>query len=180
MHCITSQLVKNASRPCNRVVLGSNAPQEDFSSTWTWAAAISLIGLMVSVGFTVYKLRKRRTAEKAERLKPDYNLLDEVAVVLDKLADMPAQKPDLSSLSELRTRVKQAERRSPDLRFGDIVARIDVYQKRVLPDCFGKKLSNKRVTLEELMALSRQQGAAITEIRIAIDAVQAEIDRRTK
>ncbi|MFE4626521.1 hypothetical protein [Streptomyces mirabilis] len=161
-------------------MLGSNAPQESFSSTWTWAAAISLIGLMVSIGFTVYKLRKRRATEKAERLKPDYQLLDEVAVILDKLADMPAQKPDLSSLSELRTRVKQAERRSPDLRFGEIMAHIDVYQKTVLPDCFGKKLSSKRITLEELLALSREQGSAITEIRFAVHAVQAEIDRRTE
>jgi hypothetical protein len=179
VHCIASQLVKNTYRPRIRVMLGSNAPQEGFNSTWTWTAAIGLVTLLVTVYFSVDQLRKRKKATEAKRLKPDYDLLDEVVVVLGKLEALPAQKADLAPLSELRSRVKQAERRSPDLPFGEVVARIDVYQKTVLPDCFGKKLTSKRVTLDELLELSRQQGAALAEVRVACDAVQVEIDRRT-
>lgn len=179
MHCIASQLVKNTYRPRIRVMLGSNAPQEGFDSTWTWTAAIGLATLLVTTYISVYQLRKHKKAAEAKRLKPDYSLLDEVVVVLGKLEALPAQKADLASLNELRSRVKQAERRSPDLPFGEVVVRIDIYQKTVLPDCFGKKLAGKRVGLDELLDLSRQQGAALTEIRVACDAVQLEIDRRT-
>ncbi|WP_371660866.1 hypothetical protein [Streptomyces sp. NBC_00280] len=160
-------------------MLGSNAPQESFGSTWTWTAVIGLITLLVTIYFSVDQLRKRKKAAEATRLKPDYHLLDEVVVVLGKLEALSAQKADLAKLNELRSRVKQAERRSPDLLFGEIVARIDIYQKAVLPDCFGKKLAGRRVALDELLELSRRQGAALTEIRVACDAVQLEIDRRS-
>lgn len=179
MHCAASPLVKIAYRPCIRVMLGSNAPQESFGSTWTWTAVIGLITLLVTIYFSVDQLRKRKKAAEATRLKPDYHLLDEVVVVLGKLEALSAQKADLAKLNELRSRVKQAERRSPDLLFGEIVARIDIYQKAVLPDCFGKKLAGRRVALDELLELSRRQGAALTEIRVACDAVQLEIDRRS-
>ncbi|WP_405771686.1 hypothetical protein [Streptomyces sp. NBC_01538] len=160
-------------------MLGSNPPQEGFDSTWTWTAAIGLVTFLVTTYFSVDQLRKRKKAAEAKRLKPDYDLLDEVAVVLGKLETLSAQKADLAMLNELRSRVKQAERRSPDLLFGEIVARIDTYQQTVLPDCFGKKLAGKRVALDELLELSRKQGSALTEIRIACDAVQLEIDGRT-
>ncbi|MEH0543223.1 hypothetical protein QA802_09115 [Streptomyces sp. B21-105] len=62
--------------------------------------------------------------------------------------------------------------------FDSVVAYIDAYHKTVLPDCFGKKLTIKRIALEDLLELSRQQGAAIVEIRAAIDTTQREIDRR--
>ncbi|MFC8201671.1 hypothetical protein ACFUTV_40780 [Streptomyces sp. NPDC057298] len=157
----------------------SNTPQEGFDSTWTWTAAVGVITLLVTTYFSVEQLRKRKKTAEAKRLKPDYDLLDEVVVVVGKLEALPAQKADLALLNELRSRVKQAERRAPDLPFGDVVARIDVYQKTMLPDCFGKKLAGKRVALDELLELSRQQGAALTEIRAACDAVQLDIDRRT-
>ncbi|WP_055531850.1 hypothetical protein [Streptomyces graminilatus] len=144
-----------------------------------WTAAIGLVTFLVTTYFSVEQLRKRKKAAEAQRLKPDYDLLDEVVVVLGKLEALPAQKADLALLTELRSRVKQAERRSPDLLFAEIVARIDIFQKAVLPDCFGKKLTSKRVTLDELLELSRKQGAALTDIRAACDAVQLEIDRRT-
>lgn len=181
MHRVASPLVKSAYRPRIRVMLGSSTPQDiDFSSTWTWAAAIGAAGLLVGFYFSVDQVRRHRKDKEAARLKPDYDLLDEVVVVIGKLEGMPAQKADLSALNELRSRVKQAERRSPDLAFGEVVARIDIYQKTVLPDCFRKKLTGKRIDLDELLDLSRQQGAALTEIRNACDAVQREIDRRTK
>ncbi|NEC87656.1 hypothetical protein [Streptomyces sp. SID12501] len=161
------------------MMLGSTAPQENFDSTWTWTAAIGLVTLLVTTYFSVDQLRKRRKAAEAKRLKPDYDLLDEVVVVLGKLEALSAQKADLAMLNELRSRIKQAERRSPDLLFGEIVARIDIYQKAMLPDCFGKKLAGKRVTLDDLLELSRKQGAALTEIRVTCDAVQLEIDGRT-
>jgi hypothetical protein len=179
MHCAASQLVKTAYRPRIRVMLGSNAPQDTFDSTWTWTAVIGLITLLVTTYFSIEQVRKRKKAAEAKRLKPDYDLLDEVVVAVGKLEALPAQKLDLSPLNELRSRVKQAERRTPGLPFGDVVARIDVYQRTVLPDCYSKKLTGKRVTLDELLDLSRQQGVALTEIKVACDAVQREIDRRT-
>ena len=180
MHCATSQLVKNAYRPCIRVMMGSNAPHESgFSSTWTWAAAISLRGLLVGLYFSVEQVQRFRKAKEATRLKPDYDLLDEIAVILDKLAGVPAQKVDLAALNEMRSRVRQAERRTPTLPFGSVVAHIDSYQKTILPDCFTKRLTSKKITLEDLLDLSRQQGAALVEIRTAIEAVQQEIERRT-
>ncbi|MFF7566594.1 hypothetical protein ACFZB4_42390 [Streptomyces pseudovenezuelae] len=186
MHCAASQLVKTAYRPRIRVMLGSNAPQDNFDSTWTWPAVIGLATFMLTIYVTISQVRKHKKATEAKkkaaeavRLKPDYDLLDEVVVAAGKLEALPAQKTDLVGLNELRSRVKQAERRSPDLPFGDVVARIDVYHKTMLPDCYGKKLAGKRVDLDELLELSRQQGAALTEIRVACDAVQREIDSRT-
>ncbi|MFD5013786.1 hypothetical protein [Streptomyces chartreusis] len=161
-------------------MLGTNAPRaEGFSSTWTWAAALSLAGLLVGLCFSVEQVRRSRKAKEAARLRPDYDMLDEVVVAAGKLEGLAAEKADLAPLKELRSRVKQAERRSPDLPFGEVVARIDVYQKTVLPDCFRRKLSGKRITLDELLELSRQQGATLTEIRGACNTVQQEIDRRT-
>src|ERR1044072_6284843 len=119
MYCAASQLVKTAYRPRDRVMRGCNAPQDNFDSTWTWTAVIGVITLVVTIYFSVEQVRKRKKAAEAKRLKPDYDLLDEVVVVLDKRAGLPAQKADLAALNELRSRIKQAERRSPDLPFGD-------------------------------------------------------------
>lgn len=181
MHCATSQMVKNAYRPCIRVMLGSKAPQEGgFSNTLTWAAVIALVAFLVGLYFSIEQVQRHKKAKEAARLKPDYDMLDEVVVAAGKLEGLSAEKSDLKPVKELRSRVKQAERRSPDLPFGEVVARIDAYQKTVLPDCFAKKLTGKKVTLDELLDLSRQQGAALAEIKSACDTVQSRIDRRIK
>ncbi|MFC9916249.1 hypothetical protein [Streptomyces sp. NPDC059862] len=179
MHCATPPLVNIAYRPCIRVMLADNSPQESFSSTWTWAAAIGLVTLLVTTSFSIDRVYKHRKAKEAKRLQSDYDLLDQTTVTLDKLAAMPAQKADLEKLSEHRSLIKQAEKRSPDLPFGAVVAHIDIYEKTVLPDGYARKLASRKIALDDLLELSRQQGAAITSIRTAIDAVQREIDRRT-
>jgi hypothetical protein len=48
-----------------------------------------------------------------------------------------------------------------------------------LPDGFAKKFGTKKVTPEDLLELSRQQGAALAETRARTEAVQQEIGRRT-
>jgi hypothetical protein len=47
-----------------------------------------------------------------------------------------AQNTDLTKLSELLSRIKQAERRFPELPLGTVVAHIDTYRKATLPDDF--------------------------------------------
>lgn len=179
MHGIASPLTENADPPRIRVMLGSNALHEGFSSSWTWAALIGLVSLAATVCFSVDQVRKHHRVKEAERLRPDYELLDETIVALDKLAGTAAVKADLGRLSELHSRIKQAEKRSPDIPFGAVVAHVAAYQKTVLPDGYAKKLVGRKVTLDELLDLARQQGVSNAGIRVAIDAVQREIDRRT-
>ncbi|WP_449338868.1 hypothetical protein [Streptomyces chartreusis] len=97
---------------------------------------------------------------------------------IDKLAGTAAQKADLAKFSELLSRIKQAERRFPDLPLG-AVAYADAYKKTTLPDDFSHKLTGTQVLLDDLLDLSRQQGAAIAGALSAIRTVQNEIDRRT-
>ncbi|MFK4106158.1 hypothetical protein ACI2L1_40105 [Streptomyces sp. NPDC019531] len=179
MQCSAPQLTESASPLCTRLVLGSGASQEPFSSTWTWAAVVGLATLAVTTYFSVDQLRKNHRAKEAKRFQPDYDLLNETVVVLDKLAGTAAQKADLVRLCELLSRIKQAERRFPALPFGAVVAHIDTYKKTTLPDDFRRKLTTRKVTLDDLLDLSRQQGAAIAGALTAISAVQSEIDRRT-
>lgn len=178
-HCSASQLAENASSSCTRLILGSDASQGTFPGTWTWPAVIGLAALLTSTYFSVDQIRKSKRAKQAKRFQPDYELLDETVVLLDKLAGTAAQKADLTKLSELLSRIKQAERRFPDLPLGTVVAHIDAYRKTSLPDDFQRKLTGKRILLDDLLDLSRQQGAAIANALAAISAVQNEIDRRT-
>lgn len=89
------------------------------------------------------------------------------------------QKADLSQLGELLSRIKQAEHRFPELTLGTVIAHVDAYKKTPLPDDFRRKLTAKRILLDGLLDLSRQQGAAIAGAIAAIGIVQNEIDRRT-
>ncbi|MET9187728.1 MULTISPECIES: hypothetical protein [Streptomyces] len=180
MHCAASTLVKTAYRPRIRVMLGNNASQDGFDSTWTWTAVVGLVTLLATVYFSVDQVRKRKRAAEAKRLQPDYELLDEVVVEAGALEARAAQKFDLVELNKLCSRVKQAERRFPDLPFGKVVAHIDKYQKTVLPDGFAKKVAGKQVALGDVLDLSRQQGVALALIREACDRVQMEIDKRTQ
>ncbi|GGV50807.1 hypothetical protein GCM10010293_62110 [Streptomyces griseoflavus] len=177
--CSASQMAENASSSCTRLILGSDASPGTFPSTWTWAAAISLAALLTSTYFSVYQIRKSKRAKQTKRFQPDYDLLDETVVLLDKLAGTTAHKTDLTRLGELLSRIKQAERRFPDLPLGTVVAHIDAYRKTPLPDDFQRKLATKKIPLDDLLNLSRQQGAAIANALTAISAVQNEIDRRT-
>ncbi|MES4886176.1 hypothetical protein ABVB69_37670 [Streptomyces sp. NPDC000349] len=172
-------MTHDASGPCIRQILGSDASQGTFTSSWTWAAAIAVVALVVSTYFSIDQVRKSKRAKEAKRFQADFELLNETVVVLDKLAGTAAQRQHLTQLGELLSRIKQAERRFPELPFGSVVAHIDAYRKVTLPDDFGRKLSGKRIVLDELLELSRQQGASITSALAAIDAVQSEIDRRT-
>jgi hypothetical protein len=158
-------------------MLGSDATQDTFTSSWTWAAVIGLATLAVTTYFSIDQLRKSKRTRQAKRFQADYELLDETVVVLDKLAGTAAQKADLTTLGELLSRIKQAERRFPELPLGTVVAHIDAYRKTTLPDDFRRKLSTKLV--DDLLDLSRQQGAAIAGALAAIATVQSEIDRRT-
>jgi hypothetical protein len=160
-------------------MLGNDATQDTFTSSWTWAAAIGLATLAVTTYFSIDQLRKSKRTRQAKRFQADYELLDETVVVLDKLAGSAAQKADLTTLCELLSRIKQAERRFPDLPLGTVVAHIDAYRKTTLPDDFRRKLSAKRVPLDDLLDLSRQQGTTIAKALASIATVQSEIDRRT-
>ncbi|MGD6211174.1 hypothetical protein QUV70_22490, partial [Xanthomonas citri pv. citri] len=132
-----------------------------FTSSWTWTAVIGLAAFIASTYFSIDKVRKSRRAKQAKRYQADYDLLDETVVVLDKLAGIAVQKADMVKLSELLSRIKQAERRFPNLPFGRVVADIDAYKKTPLPDDFHRKLGSRRVALDDLLDLSRLQGAAI-------------------
>ncbi|MFF9336972.1 hypothetical protein [Streptomyces albogriseolus] len=178
-HCSASQLAENASSSCARLILGNDAPQGTFPSTWTWTAVVGLATLIISTYFSIDQVRKSKRAKQARLFQSDYELLNETVVLLDKLAGIPVQKADLARLGELLSRIKQAERRFPELPLGTVVAHIDTYKKIPLPDDFHRKLVGKRILLDELLDLSRQQGAAITGALAAIAAVQNEIDRRT-
>ncbi|MEU6687764.1 hypothetical protein [Streptomyces sp. NPDC046832] len=179
MHCSASQLTQIASHTCARLILGSDASRDTFTNSWTWAAVIGLAALIVSTYFSTDQLRKSQRSKQAKRYKSDYELLSETVVVLDKLAGTAAQKTDLTKLSELLSRIKQAERRFPELPLGTVVAHLDTYRKITLPDDFHRKLTAKRILLDDLLDLSRQQGAAIAGALAAIGAVQNQIERRT-
>jgi hypothetical protein len=83
----------------------------------------------VSTYFSIDQVRKNQRAKRAKRFQPDYELLNETVVILDKLAGAAAQKTDLTKLSELLSRIKQAERRFPELPLGTVVAHIDTYRE---------------------------------------------------
>ncbi|WP_320782037.1 hypothetical protein [Streptomyces sp. CRN 30] len=179
MYRSTPQLTASTSHPDIRLLLGNDAPQSTFSDTWTWTTAVGLASLTVTICFTVYQVRKKNRAKEADRYQPDYHLLDETVVELEKLLSIAARKADTTRLCELLSRVKQAERRFPGLPFGAVVAHIDAYRKCALPDDFARKLTAKKVSADTLLDLSRQQGASIAGALVAIESVQGEIDRRT-
>ncbi|UAX58510.1 hypothetical protein K5X85_36005 (plasmid) [Streptomyces sp. A144] len=135
--------------------------------------------MAISTYFSIEQMRKRNRAKEAQRYQPDYTLLDETVVELEKLFGIAARKTDATRLYELLSRIKQAERRFPNLPFGTVVAHIDAYKKTTLPDDFTRKLTTTKLSADTLLDLSRQQGATITAALAAIAAVQAEIDRRT-
>ncbi|MFI6858168.1 hypothetical protein [Streptomyces sp. NPDC050416] len=178
-HCSAPQLTENSSQSCARLLLGGDVSHDAFTSSWTWAAVIGLAALIISTYFSVDQVRKSHRAKQAKRFQSDYELLNETVVLLDKLASTAAQKTDLIKLGELHSRIKQAERRFPELPLGTVVAHLDAYRKTTLPDDFRRKVTVKRTLLDELLNLSRQQGAAIASAQAAIGTVQKEIDRRT-
>ncbi|KOV94525.1 hypothetical protein ADK65_31475 [Streptomyces sp. NRRL B-1140] len=172
-------MTENASHSCARLILGNDASQSAFTSSWTWATLIGLIALVVSTYFSIDQLRKSQRTKQAKRYQSDYELLSETVVLLDKLAGTAVVKRDLTKVSELLSRIKQAERRFPELPLGTVVAHLDTYKTTALPDDFSRKLTARRIVLDDLLDLSRQQGAAITDALTAIRTVQNEIDRRT-
>lgn len=147
-----------------------------FGGSLTWAAVFGAISVLVAGYFgVVHRLRDKF----AKRIEPDYLLLDDLVVAIDKLAAVSATRTDLAELDELRSRVEQAEQRFLRVPFGMVVAALEAYEEAVLPDDYGKKLAKKK-TADEILELCRRQGAAIEVIRAAIVTVQRDIERRTK
>ncbi|MER6375911.1 hypothetical protein ABT255_48125 [Streptomyces mirabilis] len=141
------------------------------SSSWTWAAVFTGVGIVIGVYFTVVH---RRRDKLAKLLEPVDLLLDDTAVALDELTTVPVVKDDLKKLGELCSRIEQAEKAFPSIPFGTVVATIEAYEKTVLPNDFAKKLTKKE-TADEILDLSRQQGIRIAAVQTAIDTVQGII-----
>ncbi|MFK0174220.1 hypothetical protein ACIQU5_36225 [Streptomyces sp. NPDC090306] len=148
-------------------------------STWSWSGLIAAAALVGSTYFSIDRIRRSKQGKQARRFQSDYELLNQTVVLLDKLTGTAAQKGDLIALGELLSRIKQAERRFPELPLGSVVAHLNIYREAPLPDDYQRKLTGKKIALDDLLALSRQQGAALAGALTAISAVHAEIDRRT-
>jgi hypothetical protein len=177
MPCPTSFPIRNAQYLCSDLLLQASESGDGFSNSLTWAAVIALVGILIGSCLTIVH---RRRDKEAKRLRPDYELLDDTVVLLDKLATIPATKVDLAELGEQCSRIKQAERRSPTIPFGTVVAYIEAYEKTTLPNDFAKRLLKNKDFLDECLKLSRQQGAAIEAALAAIASAQRTIERRTR
>ncbi|MFE9566068.1 hypothetical protein ACFYM0_33750 [Streptomyces sp. NPDC006487] len=149
-----------------------------FNDTWNWASSVALVACICATVFSVIALRKRRRDKEANELKPFHDLLADTLVLLDKLEATAVTPADVSDLGATRSRIKQAERRWPKISFGEVIAHIKVYEKTALPEDFARVLIEKD-TLNDLLRLSREQGASITALRTAIEVVQREIERRS-
>ncbi len=77
---------------------------------------------------------------------------------------------------EFHSRIKQAERRFPELPLDTVVAHIDTCRKAT---DFHRKTQWQADSLDALPDLSRQQGTAIAGALAAFGTVQNEIDRPT-
>ncbi|KFG01303.1 hypothetical protein IQ62_08550 [Streptomyces scabiei] len=141
------------------------------SGSWTWAAVFAGIAVVITVISVCLTIVHRRRTILATLLEPVDSLLDDAAVELAKLATLPATKDSLDELSKLLNRIKQAEKAFPSIPVGTVVANIEEYEQTVLPDDFAEKLTATR-TAEQILTLSRQQGARIVHVQASIDTVQ--------
>ncbi|MEW1832050.1 hypothetical protein [Streptomyces sp. NPDC088196] len=147
---------------------GAPVRSDGFANSLTWASVITAAGIAIGIYFTVVH---RRRDKLAKMLEPTGLLLEDVAVTLDHLSTLTATRDDLPRLHELRSRVKQAEKRFTSIPLGNVVAAIGAYEEAVLPADF--RTSSREV--EQLLELSRQQGSMIKAAQFAVDDAQAVI-----
>ncbi|WP_172387872.1 hypothetical protein [Streptomyces sp. MNP-20] len=154
----------------------STAASGGFNDTFTWVALLTAIGLVAAA---VYRWRDKR----AKLLEKDYVVLDKVVVELDTLQSLAATHADLDGLKRELSLVRQAQKRFPKIPFGAVVATIEAYQTTVLSTECAKRLTKRisdKKSVTEALELSRQQGAKIADIRVAINSAQRVIDRRLR
>jgi hypothetical protein len=175
--CITPLPWQNSGYAHEKYLIQASASAADgFSNSFTWAALITALGMLLGVVYRWYDKRNKQ-------LEKDYALLDEVVVELDKLAVKAATKDDLYRLKELLSLIKQAERRFPKILFGTVVATIEAYEKSALTKECAKGLTRvltDKKSVNAALELSRQQGARIADIRTAVNTVQRDIDRQLR
>lgn len=167
----------NAGYVCHSgLVQASSQAGGGFNDTFTWAALIGFITLATAFVF-------RWLDKRAKQLGESLEILDKVVVELDTLSEKTAKKDDLKDLKELRSLLKQYERRFKNIPFGTVVVTIETYEKIAITDECAKRLTrllaNKKY-VEEALKLSREQGSRSTDIRSAIEDVQHVINRKLR
>lgn len=152
----------------------------DFSSSWTWGAAIALLALVVSTGLVV----NHRRCDRAIRWhQSDYDAVNNALLMVNRLSFMTAIEGatlELGELIDVISRVTIAEQRSPDLPFGKIVAELAGYRAAVLPGDYSYRLAADESLLDYYFALTRTQGVKLEAARTAIVRVQRKIEKRTR
>jgi len=158
--------------------LGASQPaaQNTFSSSWTWAALIGVIGIAVTVGISVIQSRKRRIERQAEELKPVHELLCAALLLLDDLERTEATKADLAGLLEKRSRIDHAAETWPKIPLAEITTLITAYEATAFPDN-SRRTRPRRDQVGELLERSRKQWVAIAALRTAIKTAKREIER---
>ncbi|MFI9176161.1 hypothetical protein [Streptomyces lincolnensis] len=161
-------------------VLEASQAAGDFSSTLTWGAVATFVGVIVAA---VLVIVHRRRDKRAEWLKPGYATASETLVLLDRLALTVAVTnvtADLKPLTDQISKVKQAEQRSPELPFGLIIAELKVYQENLLPEHYAEKLTADSDLRDTYLALALQQGVKLEAARQATTTVQRMIEKQTR
>ncbi|MGW2652637.1 hypothetical protein ACWC1D_03090 [Streptomyces sp. NPDC001478] len=152
----------------------------DFSSSWTWGATIALAALVVSTWLVVNHRRRDQTVQWHQ---PDYDTASDALLVLNRLSLTTAVEgvtAELRELVDVVSRLRIAEQRSPELPFGVVVAELEGYRAKVLPQNHADKLAADQSLLDEHLALARVQGIRLEAARIAIVDVQRKIEKRTR
>ncbi|WP_447039237.1 hypothetical protein [Streptomyces sp. DSM 118878] len=152
----------------------------DFSSEWSWGALIALIALLVSTWLVI---NHRRRDQAVQWHQPDYDTASDALLVLNRLALTAAVEgvtAELRELIDVVSRLRIAERRSPDLPFGVAVAQLEGYRTNVLPRNHAEMLAADESLLNHHLALARMQGIKLEAARTAIVQVQRKIEKRTR
>lgn len=148
------------------------------NSTWSWAAVIALVAFVVGTTLTILERRKRQRQREAEAMQQDYELLADTLVLLDRMEAIAVTMADFDELEKVCSRIRIAERRWPEIPFGAVIAHAQAYAGTVLSVDFVKELARNKGALDEVLRLSRRQGASVVALRSAIEAVQREIEWR--
>ncbi len=152
----------------------------DFSSSWTWGTVIALVALVVSTWLVVNHRRRDQTVQWHQ---PDYDTASNALLVLNRLSLTTATEgitAELRELVDVVSRLRIAEQRSPDLPFGVVVAELEGYRAKVLPQNHADELAADQNLLDDYLALARAQGIRLEAARAAIVDVQRKIEKRTR
>lgn len=152
----------------------------DFSSSWTWTAAIALATLVVSTWLVVNHRRRDRAIRWHQ---PDYDTANNALLVLNRLLLTTAVEGvtfELRELVDVISRLRIAEQRSPDLLFGVIAAHLGDYQACALPKNYADRLAADGSLQNDYFALVRMQGTKLEAARSAIVQVQRRIEKQTR